>query len=76
MLRVSIEAEFLAGERGSWDDIGAAYLLLTPEDTPWLPASAENCADNRHYRSYVRPSDRRYDDEDWFTVLSIGQAVP
>jgi hypothetical protein len=76
VLRVSVEAEFLAGERGSWDDIGAAYLLLTQEDFPWLPASAEHCADNRHYRFYVRPTDSDYDHADWFTVLSVGRVVP
>lgn len=77
VMRISIEADFLAGTSGSRVDLGTAEWLIEPDFfLRRVPVNSESCLDNRHLRQYIRPSDRRYDDIDWFTIISIGQMVP
>jgi len=76
LLRVSIEADFLAGSRGDRDNLGTAYMLLTPDSLLRIPASSDHCYDNHHMYMEVLPSDSDYDDEEWFTYLSVGKIVP
>ena len=51
-------------------------MLLTPDSLLRIPSSGEHCYDNQHMYMEVLPSDSDYDDEEWFTYLSVGKVVP
>jgi len=75
-LHISIHAEFLAGRRGGYDDIGTATLILDPFEISRLEVNNERCIDHDRMELQVRPSDSSYDDATWFTTLAYGQIVP
>ena len=75
-LRVSIHAEFLAGHRGGYDNIGTATLILDPFEISRLEVNNERCINHDRMELRVRPSDSCYDDATWFTTLAYGQIIP